>query len=184
MSPFHSLYPHSTHCVPHSTHCISIPLIVSPFHSLYLHSTHCVPIPLMSPFHSLHPHSTHCIPIPLFLYKAWQAEERAPSGVFVVLEMYPLSKQCSRQDFYYRAGGNKVYSLSVHVPALFLCFVPCCLQTENNRPTMVDAKLSYNVPLIIRLPRRVIADLVLASCYKSSEFDDSKQCLCLAGCDQ
>ena len=53
--------------------------------------------------------------------------------------------------FLHRAGGgggeeegeNKVYGLSVHVPALFLCFLPCCLQTENNRLTMVDAELSY-----------------------------------------
>ena len=48
--------------------------------------------------------------------------------------------------FLHRAGGgggNKVYGLSVHVPALFFCFVPCCLQMENNRPTMVDAELSY-----------------------------------------
>ena len=57
--------------------------------------------------------------------------------------------QCSRQDFNIGrgggggGGGNKVYGLSVHVPALFLCFVPCRLQTENNRPRTVDAELSY-----------------------------------------
>ena len=32
-----------------------------------------------------------------------------------------------------------MYGLSVHVPALFSLLVPCCLQTENNRPTTVDA---------------------------------------------
>ena len=63
-------------------------------------------------------------------------------------------------------GGNKVYVLSVHVPAL-LCAVLLAngeqLTDSGRRRTVVH----WNVPLIIRLPRRVIADLVLASCYKA-----------------
>ena len=39
--------------------------------------------------------------------------------------------------FLHRVGGNKVYSLSVHVPVLLLA------KMENNRPTTVDAELSY-----------------------------------------
>ena len=37
-------------------------------------------------------------------------------------------------------------------------------QTDNGRCRTV---VHLNVPLIIRLPRRVVADLVLASCYKA-----------------
>ena len=47
--------------------------------------------------------------------------------------------QCSRQDFYIGQGGTRC---TVYLSGL-LCFVPCCLQTENNRPTTVDAELLY-----------------------------------------
>ena len=78
-------------------------------------------------------------------------------------------EQCSRQDFYIGRGGEQ--------GVRFICPCPCAVsllsavllangeqQTDNGRRRTV---VHWNVPLIIRLPRRVIADLVLASCYKA-----------------
>ena len=74
--------------------------------------------------------------------------------------------------YFHRAGGS-----------WFICPCPCAvallcavsLANNYNRPTAVDAKLSvvhWNVPRISRLPRCVIADIVLAS--SPSELEDSK----------
>ena len=78
----------------------------------------------------------------------------------------------------------------------FICPCPCAVsllcdvllavngeqQTDNGRRRTV---VHWNVALIIRLPRRVIADLVLASWYtKPSELDDSERCLCFSRLDR
>ena len=79
--------------------------------------------------------------------------------------------------YFHRAGGS-----------WFICPCPCAvallcamsLANNYNRPTAVDAKLSvvhWNVPRISRLPRCVIADIVLAS--SPSELEDSKRDLFL-----
>ena len=64
--------------------------------------------------------------------------------------------------FLHRAGGTRctVYlSMSLHCFSMLLAN-----GVDNGRCRTV---VHWNVPLIIRLPRRVIANLVLASCYKA-----------------
>ena len=81
----------------------------------------------------------------------------------------------SRQDFYIGRGERGVR---------FICPCPCAVsllsavllahgeqQTDNGRRRTV---VHWNVPLIIRLPRRVIADLVLAS-YSCASVPSSHQ---------
>ena len=75
--------------------------------------------------------------------------------------------------FLHRVGGGGGGGQGVR----FICPCPCAVsllsavflangeqQTDNGRRRTV---VHWNVPLIIRLPRCIIADLVLALCYKA-----------------
>ena len=79
--------------------------------------------------------------------------------------------QCSRQDFYIGRGGRGGGG-GGEQGVRFICPYPCavsllCAVLLANGVQLTDNGRRRTVPLIIRLPRRVIADHVLASRYKA-----------------
>ena len=127
-----------------------------------------------------HSQSSRCLPV---YFLAWLKIEEPIRTLLVSDMLLPifliLCQQISagtnnRSDtaavlspgFLHRAGRKQ--------GVRFICLCPCAVsllcavllangeqQTDNGRRRTV---VHWNLPLIIRLPRRVIADLVLASC--------------------